>query len=77
MTTLTHSGNGVADRWSQANDTPTGNALLVPVLVLLAIVIAIELMSLVLVIQGHMVEAGLRERIRASTPVMVAGVARR
>ena len=69
MSTLTNATLRVPDRWSQANDTPTGNRLLIPALVLLAIVIAIELMSLVLVIQGHVVEAQVRERVRASSPV--------
>ena len=70
MGTLTPiAASAMASRWDQTNDTPTRHGLLLPVMVLLGIVIAIELMSLVLVIQGHVTQAEIRERIRAATPV--------
>jgi len=72
MGTQTSTSSEASDRWSQANDTPAGNGLLVPALVLLAIVIAIELMSLVLVIQGHVAQAQVRERVRATSHVTAA-----
>jgi len=72
MGTLTSTTSGVSDRWSQTNDTPAGSGLLVPAVVLLAIVIAIELMSLVLVIQGHVAQAQVRERVRATSQVTAA-----
>lgn len=76
MGTVTSMPGASPERWHRANNTPVGNALLVPALVLLAIVIGIELMSLVLVIQGHVAQAEIRERIRAATPVTTTVAAR-
>ena len=69
MGTATLAAKPVRSRWNRASDTPRVIGLMVPALALLAPVIAVELMGLVMVIQGHVVEAGIRERIRASTPV--------
>jgi hypothetical protein len=69
MGTATLAAKPVRSRWNRANDTSRGIGLMVPALALLAPVIAVELMGLVMVIQGHVVEAGICERIRASTPV--------
>ena len=76
MGTLTSPTSPLHGRWNRINDTPRGHGLLVPALVLLAIVIGIELMSLVLVIQGHVAQAEIRERIRAATPVTMAVASR-